>query len=157
MSSRLDGLVDFFQIISDFDSNAARWLLAQMQNTFGEREQYSPTLTRLCSSVILGRHTQEVKWAAIENLASILEHLFDAHGDDIKGIELPCEELEKQLEADGEIHMRSREMADAELRLQGCLLTIKAASMQSPASKFERDIRKWAVKLQFAMQEETVS
>lgn len=156
-SSRPDKLVGFFEVVSDFDSDAARWLLVQMPVRFGGKEQHRSSMVNLCSSVILGQHGQDVKWAAIDNLATILESLLDVEKRDICGISLPCEALEKQLQADADVHMRSREMADAELRLQGCLLTLRAASMSPSASTLEKDIRKWVVKLQFAMQEETVS
>lgn len=157
-SNRLHDLVNFFQNVSDFDSDAARWLLQRISNTFGRRDQYMSSFINLCSSVILGRHSQDVKWTAIENLANILESVLDVNRSGTEAIDLPCEALERQLKADADVQMRSREMADAELRLQGCLLSLRAASMQSPpASAFEKDIRKWTVKIQFAMQEETVS
>lgn len=154
-TGRLDNLSRLFQCVSTFDSDAARWLLEQMQKL--EKERYRTSLLSFYSSVILGRHPQDVKSVAIDNLASTLEVMLDGR-QDIKGIDLPCAEIERQLSADADARTRNREMANAELRLQGCLLAIMATSMQSqPTPAFEKGIRKWAVKLQFAMQEETVS
>lgn len=155
-TGRLDSLYGFFQSVSGFDSDAARWLLEQTKK-LDEAERYKSLLLSFYSSVILGGHAQDVKSVAIDNLASILEVLLN-NKQDIKGIDLPCEALERQLAANAETHTRNREMSNAELRLQGCLLAITATAMQTQsAPAFEKAIRKWAVKLQFALQEETVS
>lgn len=155
-TGRLDSLNGFFQSVSAFDSDAARWLLEQTKK-LDEKGRYKSSLISFYSSVILGRHAQDVKSVAIDNLASTLEVLLnDKQG--IEGIDLPCDALEKQLIADTETHTRNREMSNAELRLQGCLLAIMTTEMQSQSAlAFEKGIRKWAVKLQFALQEETVS
>lgn len=156
VSGRLVGLEDFFQRVSDFDSDAARWLLEQT-NKLAQKEYYRPSLLAFYSSVVLGRHAQDVKSTAIENLTSNLETLLEVP-EDIKKIDLPFEALDKQLGTDASAHMRNREMANAELRLQGCLLALRVSSMQSQTIPgFEKEIRKWEVKLQFAMSEETVS
>lgn len=156
-SNRFQDLANFFQIIANFDSNAGRWLLEQTQDTFGEKDQYRKTLLSLYTSIILGGYSEEIKEAAILNMASILEVLLDFRHDNIKGIDLPWEALGKQLDCDADMHTRSRDMADAELRLQGCLLTAKINSSQGQSlSAYELDLGKWATKLRFAMQEETV-
>ena len=156
LSGRFDDLECLFQRVSDFDTDAARWVLEQTQK-LAERERYRPSLLSFYSSVVLGRHSQNVKSMAIEDLTSNLEALLEVP-EDIKKIDLPFEALEKQLVADANAHMRNRDMANAELRLQGCLLALRVLSMESQITPaFEKEIRKWEVKLQFAMSEETVS
>ena len=91
-------------------------------------------------------------------MASILEVLLDFRHGNIKGIDLPWEALSNQLDCDADMHTRSRDMADAELRLHGCLLAAKINSSQGQSlSAYELDLGKWATKLRFAMQEQTVS
>ena len=157
-TGRPQDLGSFFKIIADFDSNAGRWLLEKTQDTFGEKDQYRNTLLSLYTSIILGGYSEEIKGAAILNMVSILEVLLDFRHDNIKGIDLPWEELSKQLDCDADMHTRSRDMADAELRLHGCLLAAKINSSQGQSlSAYELDLGKWATKLRFAMQEQTVS
>jgi len=149
--------MSLFQSISAFDSNAGRSLLEKTQEVFGEKEQYRSTLLDLYVSVILGDYSEEVKGEAVLNLANILEVLLDFRHDNIKGVDLPWEALSKQLDSDAEAHTRSRDLADAELRLQGSLLAARINSSQGQSlSAYEYDLRKWATKLRFAMQEETV-
>lgn len=156
-SSRVEELTSLLQGISAFDSNAGRWLLERTHQIFGEKEQYRSTLLNLYASVILGDYSEEVKGEAILNLASILEVLLDFRHDNIKGVDLPWEALGKQLDSDAEAHTRSRDLADAELRLQGSLLAARINSSQGQSlSAYEFDLRKWATKLRFAMQQETV-
>lgn len=157
-SDKLQDLTNFFQTIAGFDSNAGRWLLEKTQDTFGERDQYRNTLLSLYTSIILGGYSEEIKGAAILNMVSILEVLLDFRHDNIKGIDLPWEALSKQLDCDADMHTRSRDMADAELRLHGCLLAAKINSSQGQSlSAYELDLGRWATKLRFAMQEQTVS
>ena len=157
-SDKLQDLTNFFQTIADFDSNAGRWLLEKTQDTFGEKGQYRTTLLGLYTSIILGGYSEEIKGEAILNMVSILEVLLDFRHDNIKGIDLPWEELSKQLDCDADMHTRSRDIADAELRLHGCLLAAKINSSKGQSlSAYELDLGRWATKLRFAMQEQTVS
>lgn len=156
-SGKLDCLVPFFQAVSTFDSNAGRWLVEKTQEIFGEKKQYEGALLSLYSSTILGSYSEEVKGAAILNLASLLEILLDFRHDNIKGVGLPWAALIRELEAGGDMRTRSRDIADAELRLYGCLLAGEIISSQQALMTYEVDLSKWAVRLQFAMQEETVN
>ena len=149
-------LTRFVEPVSAFDSDVAQWLLEQLHEKFCEQERYETTLLELYSSVILSNHTQDVKRVAIENLASKLEAGLDVCQSGAPAVELPWEKLDRQLKSEASEHTRNREMANAELRLQGCLLTMKAMSTEQEVSSIEKDIRKWVVKLRFAMQEETV-
>lgn len=155
-SGKFDRLLPFFQDISTFDSNAGRWLVEKTQEVLGERKQYEGALLSFYSSIILGSYSEEVKGAAILNLASLLEVLLDFRHDNIKGVDLPWAALLKELETGGDIQTRSRDIADAELRLYGCLLAGEIISSQQALLTYEVDLSKWAVRLQFAMQEDTV-
>lgn len=156
-SGKLDRLVPFFQAVSTFDSNAGQWLVEKTQETFGEKKQYEGALISLYSSVILGRYSEGVKGTAILNLATLLEILLGFRHDIIKGVDLPWAALIRELEAGGDMRTRSRDIADAELRLYGCLLAGEIISSQQTLMTYEVDLSKWAVRLQFAMQEETVN
>lgn len=156
-SGKLDRLVPFVQTVSTFDSNAGRWLVEKTQEVLGEKKQYEGALLSLYSPIILGSFSEEVKGAAILNLASVLEVLLDFRHDNIKGVDLPWAALIRELEAGGDMRTRSRDIADAELRLYGCLLAGEIMSSQQALLTYEVDLSKWAVRLQFAMQEETVS
>lgn len=157
-SQKLNDLEKFFHTVSGFDPNAARWLLEKMQTVFGGDELHGKSLSSLYSSTILGNSLELVKTAAISNLASILEVLLDSRHDNINGVDLPWEALGSQIESEAAIQTWSREMADAVLHLQGCLLTVKAifSEWQSSAD-FDSELRRWAIKLRCALQEETVS
>lgn len=156
-SGRFDRLKSFFQTVSTFDSNTGRWLLEKTQDLFGERKEYEGTLLNFYAIIILGDYSAEVKGAAILNLATLLEVLLDFRHDNIKGIDLPWTALTKQLESDADAQTRSRDTADAELRLHGCLLAGEIISSQQALLTYEVDLSKWAARLRFAMQEETVS
>lgn len=153
---KLDRLLPFFQGVSTFDTNAGRWLVEKTQEVLGEEKQYEGALLSFYSSIILGNYSEEVKGVAILNLASLLEVLLDFRHDNIKGVDLPWAALIRELEAGGDTQTRSRDIADAELRLYGCVLAGEIISSQQALLTYEVDLSKWAVRLQFAMQEETV-
>lgn len=156
-SDRFVRLKPFFQTVSTFDSNAGRWLLEKTQDFFGERKEYEGILLNLYATIILEAYSTEVKGAAILNLTILLETLLDFRHDNIKGVDLPWTALSKQLESDADAQTRSRDTADAELRLHGCLLAVEIISSQQALSAYEVDLSRWASRLRFAMQEETVS
>ncbi|OJJ31583.1 hypothetical protein ASPWEDRAFT_697288 [Aspergillus wentii DTO 134E9] len=149
-------LPSFFKQVSDVDSDAARWVLEQLQDILGETQRHRKSLLDLYSSVILGNYPEDVKAAAISNLATGLEVLLDFRYDNTKGLDLPWEALGAQIKSELETGTWSRDTSDAVLRLQGCLLAIRASLHQWQfLSDFELDLRGWGTKVQFAMQEET--
>ncbi|GAB1208295.1 hypothetical protein APSETT445_007039 [Aspergillus pseudonomiae] len=153
VTGELDELAPFVKTISTFDPNAGVWLLQQIQDVIGGKEKYRKTLLQLYPSIILGDYSEDVKGSAISSLASILEDLLDFHHDKFKDVDLPWEDLDQHINSKPNGEVWSRDRSDAEIRLQGCLLAAKAISNQGQIS--ETDIRRWATKLRFAMEEET--
>jgi hypothetical protein len=155
ISGNVENLESFVQIVSRFDSNAGRWIIEQMQAVLGERGRYRETVLTLYSSVIRGSYTAEVKMAAVSSLETILRIVLESRGSDLKEIELPWDALHEQIDSRPDGQTPNRDTSNVELRLQGCLLSIRASLNHWKG--MERDIRRWATRLRFAMQEETVS
>ncbi|KAF7591447.1 hypothetical protein BBP40_001550 [Aspergillus hancockii] len=153
VSGELEGLDSFIKTVSTFDPNAGVWLLERMQETFGAKEKYRKTLLKLYPSIILANYPEEVKGPAISYLATILEGLLDFHHDKFKDVDLSWEALDQQINSNPNGEVWNRDRSDAGIRLQGCLLAAKVISNQGQIT--ETDVRRWATKLRFAMQEET--
>jgi hypothetical protein len=126
-----------------------------MQAVLGERGRYRETVLTVCSSVIRGSYTAEVKMAAVSSLETILGIVLESRESDLKEIGLPWDALHEQIDSRPGKPTSNRDMSNVELRLQGCLLTIRASLNHWKG--MERDLRRWAIRLRFAMQEETVS
>lgn len=141
--------------VSCFDANAGAWLLERLQDAFGDNIGNRITLLRLYSAVIVGAYPEDVKTSAIAGLASSLESVLDFHSDNFHGIMLPWEALDRQINLGPDAPVCNRDRSDAELRLQGCLLAAKV--LANECQSLQEDVTKWAIKLRYAMQEETVS
>ena len=155
ISGNVETLESFLQKVSCFDSNAGRWIIEQMQAVLGERGRYREPVLALYSSVILGSYTAEVKMAAVSSLETILCVVLESRETGLKEISLPWDALHEQIDLEPSEQTPNRDMSYVELRLQGCLLAIRASLNHWKG--MERDIRRWATRLRFAMQEETVS
>ncbi|KAF4266943.1 hypothetical protein KXV68_002181 [Aspergillus fumigatus] len=153
ISGNVETLESFFQKVSCFDSNAGRWIIEQMQAVLGERGRYREPVLALYSSVILGSYTAEVKMAAVSSLETILCVVLESRETGLKEISLPWDALHEQIDLEPSEQTPNRDMSNVELRLQGCLLAIRASLNHWKG--MERDIRRWATRLRFAMQEET--
>ncbi|KAE8356377.1 putative death-receptor fusion protein-domain-containing protein [Aspergillus coremiiformis] len=149
----LNELEPFIKTVSKFDPNAGVWLLERIQYIIGTKDKHRKTLLQLYPSIILGDCPEDVKGSAISYLASILENLLDFHQDKYNDVDLPWDALDRQINSKPSGEVWNRDRSDAAIRLQGCLLAAKAISNQGQIS--ETDIRRWATKLRFAMQEET--
>ena len=158
MSSNTDDLVDLFRAVSEFDPNAARWLLERTQAVLGLKERYRKQLLKLFSSVLVAGHPPIVKVAATTSLSTILEDILDYRRDvTAKDFEGPWVELLQNLETQNNIELRSRESTDADLRLHGCLLSLKSISGNMQLSQESTSaVEAWCTKLRFALREETV-
>ncbi|KAM0098262.1 hypothetical protein ACP6JE_007210 [Aspergillus fumigatus] len=153
ISGNVETLESFLQKVSCFDSNAGRWIIEQMQAVLGERGRYREPVLALYSSVILGSYTAEVKMAAVSSLETILCVVLESRETGLKEISLPWDALHEQIDLEPSEQTPNRDMSNVELRLQGCLLAIRASLNHWKG--MERDIRRWATRLRFAMQEET--
>lgn len=153
VTGQLEELEPFIRAVSTSDPNAGVWLLERVQDTLGAKDKYRSTLLQLYTSIILADYPEDLKGPAISYLASILEDLLDFHHDKFKDINLPWDALDRQINSKPNGEVWNRDRSDAGIRLQGCLLAAKAVSNESQIS--ETDVRRWATKLRFAMQEET--
>ncbi|QQK40766.1 Armadillo-like helical [Penicillium digitatum] len=154
-SQQWEQLPSFFNGVSQFDADVARWILEQLHDSFGEDERYRQTLANLYSSAILGDSRPDVKTMAASNLASILENLILSKFDSVSSVGLPWDAIANSFRPETDITTWNREATDAELRLRGCLLAIRRSDGQSALSSLEGDINGWTIKLRSALSEET--
>lgn len=148
-------MLPFFQTVSVFDSNVGSWLLGKVQDTFSEKEPFQGALLSLYSSILLGDLPEDVKSTATSSLASMLQATLEFRSDKIEAVDLPWDALDKHINSSTDGQVWNRDRSDAELQLQGCILAAKHLTTASEVT--EIDIARWAVKLRFAMEEETVS
>lgn len=161
-SGKLNNLIPFSKGICAFDPNAGQWLLEQFPGIIEEEGPQMVALLELYSSIILSDLPGLVKTTAISNLAWVLEDSQAVRRGSIPIADLPSKALIEQIEIDAAAQTCNREMADSVLRFQGCLLTITALTGQwqweEPLSgEFATLLGRWTIKLQHAIQEETVS
>ncbi|PYH94631.1 HEAT repeat protein [Aspergillus ellipticus CBS 707.79] len=149
VADKLVEVEPLFGVVSRFDPNAGQWVLEHIQEIFGEREQCKTALVKLYHDVILGDYPEDVKSSAIACLASALSFILDFRREQTPQINLPWETLESHLKLASSSHIWNRDRSDAELILQGSLLSLKSAQAS------DLDILSWATRLRSAMQEET--
>ncbi|CAG7982284.1 unnamed protein product [Penicillium olsonii] len=155
-SKEWEQLPAFYQGVSQFDPDVARWISEQLHETIGDDERYRKPLYELYSSVVLGSGAPDVKTMAASNLASILENLLSSQPDTLATIDLPWEAILDAFRPETEIETWNREATDAELRLRGCLLAIRTTlNPQHAPSSFEADVQNLTIKLRSALSEET--
>ncbi|CAG8398747.1 unnamed protein product [Penicillium salamii] len=155
-SQKWEHLPVFYQGVSQFDADVARWVSEQLHETIGEDERYRNPLYELYSSVILGSAKPDVKTMAASNLASILENLLSSQPETLSTLGLPWEAILNAFKPEKEIETWNREATDAELRLRGCLLAIRTiVNPQHAPSTFETDVQNLTIKLRSALSEET--
>lgn len=147
----------FFQDISQFDADIARWVVEMLHEFIGDDVRYRKPLSDLYVSVILGTGRPDVKSGAASNLSFILESVLSSQSSAASSIDLPWEAIASAFKPEKEIEAWSRESTDAELRLCGCLLAMRTTlNNQNDLSSFENDIHRWTTKLRSALSEETV-
>lgn len=158
-SGKLDDLGVTVRRVCDFDANTGQWLLDQIPSIVGEELMGQGGISKLYSSVILSELPDIVKTTAISNLASILENSLDVHRSSVQITDLPSNALMKQFGPGTAAQTWNRDMTNSLLRLHGCLLTIAAVMNEWEffLNELGRELRLWTIKLQYAIQEETVS
>ncbi|KAJ5742420.1 uncharacterized protein N7511_011439 [Penicillium nucicola] len=156
VSGQTQELLVFFNGVSQFDSDAVRWITERLNEQIVTDERYQKPLADLYTSVVLGDSPPYVRTMAASNLASILEKTMASQFDDVSRLDLPWEAIANEFRPETDIETWNREATDAELRLRGCLLAIRLAFDRESASvSFEKDIHNWTVKLCSALSEET--
>ncbi|KAJ6063335.1 uncharacterized protein N7446_007455 [Penicillium canescens] len=155
-SGQAQGLSAFYNGVSQFDADAARWISERLDEQIGTDERYRKPLADLYTSVILGTSPPYVRTIAASNLAFILEKMMASQFDGVSRLDLPWEAISNNFRPEMDIETWNREATDAELRLRGCLLAIRLAFHRESASiSFENDIHNWTIKLCSALSEET--
>ncbi len=148
----------FYHNISQFDADAGSWILEQLPEHLPGVTKYRKPLVKLYSSIIQRDHPAASKTLAAANLATVLEEMLVSSSNDISELNLPCEELERCFNPMSDVKQWNRHATDAELRLQGCLLALRASSTQEKSvSYLKNDLQSWVIKLRSALSEETVS
>ncbi|KAL3463956.1 putative death-receptor fusion protein-domain-containing protein [Aspergillus heterothallicus] len=146
------GLQPLLHNVATLDPNAGQWVLERLHETFGTKEYYSQTLTALYSSMIIGNLPLEIKTPAISNLAANLQVAIEVESSVLQALNLPWEKLAAQIKIGSTKKGFNRDRADADLRLEGCLLALKSTAQ----SHFpEQEVLEWATRLRFALREET--
>ncbi|GAD96200.1 HEAT repeat protein [Paecilomyces variotii No. 5] len=152
-----DWLTALFSQVSAVDPDAARWLLEQMSRVFGTKAKYKTKLMELCTYVITRPFPEYVKAGAMTTMATLLEGLLETDFSGASDLELSWDALRCSIKADYDAYAQSRETTDAALRLQGWVLMLQARGIGAWESSgdFTLQLREWAVKLRYAMKEET--
>jgi hypothetical protein len=158
ISQEWTGIPAFYHGISQFDADAGSWILEQLPEHLAGMTKYRMALVNLYSSIIQGDHPVGSRTLAASNLATVLEEMLASSPDVISEFNLPYDELAKSFNPESDIKQWNRHATDAELRLLGCLLALRASSTQDqPVSSVKNDIQRWVIKLRSALSEETVS
>lgn len=158
ISQEWAGIPEFYYGISQFDADAGSWILEQLPEHLAGMVIYQKLLVNLYSSIIQGEHPVDSKTLAASNLATVLEQMLASSPDVICEFNLPYDELAKSFKPESNIKQWNRHATDAELRLLGCLLALRASSIQDQSvSLVKNDIQHWVIKLRSALSEETVS
>lgn len=148
----------FYHSISHFDADAGSWILEQLSEHLRGVTKYRKPLVKLYSSIIQRDHPAASKTLAAANLTTVLEEMLVSSSNDTSELNLPCEELESYFNPMSDVKQWNRHATDAELRLQGCLLAVRASSTQEKSvSYLKNDLQSWVIKLRSALSEETVS
>lgn len=152
------GIPAFYHGISQFDADAGSWILDQLPEHLAGTTKYRRPLVNLYSLIIQGDYPVDSKTLASSNLATMLEEMLASSPTIVSEFNLPYDALEKSFKPESDIKQWNRHATDAELRLLGCLLALRASSIQDQSvSSFKKDIQRWVIKLRSALSEETVS
>jgi hypothetical protein len=125
-----------------------------MHEIFEPKEKYTQDLVKLYTSIILGDLPLEVKTPGISNLASYLQVALESK-DGLLTTTLPWGDLAGQVKIGSTKKGFNRDRADADLRLEGCLVGLKSITQGHQVQ--ETEIQEWATRLRSALGEETVS
>ncbi|KAL4864834.1 hypothetical protein BDV12DRAFT_7425 [Aspergillus spectabilis] len=145
-------LETFLHKVATLDPNACQWLLERMHEIFETKKKYTQDLIKLSTSIIMRDLPLEVKAPAISNLASYLQVALESK-DGLSTITLPWEDLTGQVKIGSTKKGFNRDRADADLRLEGCLVGFKSIAAGYEIQKTE--IQEWATRLRSALGEET--
>ncbi|KAL4791542.1 putative death-receptor fusion protein-domain-containing protein [Aspergillus venezuelensis] len=146
------GLETFMHKTAIVDPDACHWILENLPEILGSHEKYTEVLVKLYTSIIIGDLPLEVKTPAISNLASYLQIALESKDSALQTSTLPLAGLAAQVRIGSTKKGFNRDRADADLRLEGCLISSRSISGNQVS---ETDIQEWATRLRSALNEET--
>ncbi|KAJ5160900.1 uncharacterized protein N7482_007904 [Penicillium canariense] len=145
----------FYHGVSQFDADVGRWIVEQLPEHLMDETKYRKPLVDLYTSIVRADYPADAKTIAASNLATILEEMLASSSEAISEFDLPCDELEKGFKPESNFKQWNRHATDAELRLQGCLLAVRAGSNQGTSISPLKGLHRWVIKLRSALTEET--
>lgn len=157
----LEDLLVFINSISVIDTDTTCWLLNHIHHSFSCHKQSQVQRINLYTAMIKGARSQQMQLAIISNLADDLMFIFEKHSqipDEFDFLQQWVVSADIPENSDG-VSIWNRDMVNASLRLQGCLLALRMLSFDVPEVflGFKTSLDKWVQSLRFAMGDETVS
>lgn len=155
-------LHSFVHDLRQADSDAVRWLLGQLYDTFAEQIEFHDTIVWLCAAVILSNPDQQVVTVAQDSLASLTERMISANNK--SAFEIGDRIVSQVLAALSQqrADQPSRKLLDSGLRLHGILFSWYFLDSTSWAAEGLgscplEDLECLMQRIGFACKEETVS
>ncbi|KAI5286995.1 hypothetical protein KEM54_006317 [Ascosphaera aggregata] len=155
ISSLSDDEPDFLASATDDEVDTCRWVLELIHRDLGNHVKSRQTRFDLYISIIHQESPLELTYVAMSNLAKELTLLFSTEAvfpEDLQHLAAWAEIADIE-ESDGEIW--DRDMCNASLHLQGCLLALRLAGARDIRQQYEHHIAMYAIKLRFAAEDET--
>ncbi|KKZ68139.1 hypothetical protein EMCG_06196 [[Emmonsia] crescens] len=157
--SSLEDLLVFINSISVIDTDTTCRLLNHIHHSFSCHEQSQVQRINLYTAMINGACSQQMQLAIISNLADDLRFLFEKHSqipDEFDFLRQWVVSADIPENSDG-VSIWNRDMVNASLRLQGCLLALRMLSFDIPEVflGLKTSLDKWVQSLRFAMGDET--
>ncbi|KAL1953304.1 hypothetical protein VTO42DRAFT_3034 [Malbranchea cinnamomea] len=143
------------EAVSNTDQDAAPAALDRLQGVLESHEPSQAFRIQLYASVIHQTQSHRMRQAAISGLASVLEVIFD------KSSEMPealrrLTSLAGVLEQTAADRSGNRDLVNAVLHLQGCILPLRLESREDLSNlTIQTDLQKLVQRIAFAMQDET--
>ncbi|PGH15198.1 hypothetical protein AJ79_02563 [Helicocarpus griseus UAMH5409] len=155
----LEKLLEFIRTVSSTDPDTACWLLNHTHVHFGPHKRSQVDRMKVHISIISTQLPQAVQCAVFSSLADDLASLFENHSqipEDFNFLQqwVTSANIPNDSNATG---MWNRAMADASLRLQGCILALRLLSFKAVevTSEFISSLNTWVQSLRSAMADET--
>ncbi|KZZ95080.1 HEAT repeat protein [Ascosphaera apis ARSEF 7405] len=147
---------DFLASATVEEIDSCRWVLQLIHQDFGDHDRSRLTRFELYISILDQDSPLELRHVAMSNMANELTAVYSKHKrmpEELQYLATWAEIAEIE-ENDGQIW--DREMCNASLHLQGCLLPLKMTDAAGVLNiLFEHDVSIYAQKLRYAAEDET--
>lgn len=155
--STAEDITQLLETVAKADSDAAPAILGRLQETLSSHEASRSLRLRFYASVIKGTKSHRIQQIAISALTETLQLVYEKHSD-IPDDLCFLKSLSNVLEQAAADRSGNRELVNAVMHLQGCILPLKVKSTTDLLSPgFQMDLQKHVRSMAFAMQDETVS